>query len=356
MRPLIAEIRLDHLRHNYQAARAAHGDKTLAVLKANAYGHGAVRCAQALADIADGFAVACLEEALELRAAGIALPILLLEGVFDADELKAVDEQDLWMAVTSEQQLAMVEASAPAKPFHVWLMLDSGMHREGFLPQEYHAAWRRLEASSKVGKITKMTHFARADEPDVPMTFSQLEMFDAAVRGLPAGDESVANSAGILCHPRAQRNWGRVGIALYGVTPLPAGFEQDKVLRPVMRFSSKVFGVRELGIGEPIGYGDNFVTHRPTRVGLVACGYADGYPRRASSGSPVRIDGAPSQLIGRVSMDMLTVDLTDLPDTGVGSEVELWGDAVSVNEVAAHAGTIGYEPLCNVKRARFVYR
>ncbi|UTH74167.1 alanine racemase [Chromobacterium sp. IIBBL 290-4] len=355
MRPLIATIKLDNLRHNYELARAAHGDKTLAVLKANAYGHGAVRCAQALADIADGFAVACLEEAQQLRAAGIAKPILLLEGVFEAEELQLVDELDLWMAVASERQLAMVETAQPSKPFNIWLMMDSGMHREGFLPQDYQAAWRRLEASGKAGKITKMTHFARADEPDVPMTFSQLEMFDAATRGLPAGDESVANSAGILCHPRAQRNWGRVGIALYGVTPLSAGFEQDKALRPVMRFSSKVFGVRELGIGEPIGYGDNFITHRPTRVGLVACGYADGYPRLASSGSPALIDGKRSQLIGRVSMDMLTVDLTDLPEAGMGSEVELWGEAVSVNEVAANAGTIGYEPLCNVKRAHFVY-
>ncbi|WP_440026420.1 alanine racemase [Chromobacterium amazonense] len=356
MRPLIATIRLDNLRHNYQVARAAHGDKTLAVLKANAYGHGAVRCAQALADIADGFAVACLEEALELRAAGIARPILLLEGVFEAEELKAVDEHQLWLAVTSEEQLRMIEQSAPQKPFNVWLMLDSGMHREGFLPEAYHAAWRRLEASGKTGKITKMTHFARADEPELPMTAAQLERFDAVVRELPPGDESVANSAGILCHPRAQRNWGRVGIALYGVTPLPAGFEDAADLRPVMRFSSRVFGVRELAAGEPIGYGDNFVTDRPTRVGLVACGYADGYPRRASSGSPVLVDGQRSLLIGRVSMDMLTVDLTDLPAAGIGSEVELWGDGVSVNEVAAHAGTIGYEPLCNVKRAHFDYR
>ncbi|WP_434628212.1 alanine racemase [Chromobacterium sp. CV08] len=356
MRPLIATIRLDHLRHNYLLARAAHGDKTLAVLKANAYGHGAVRCARALADLADGFAVACLEEALELRAAGIAQPILLLEGVFEAEELQAVDEHGLWLAVTGEEQLRMIEQSSPSRPFDVWLMLDSGMHREGFLPGDYHAAWHRLAASGKAGSITKMTHFARADEPEIPMTFAQLEAFDAAVKGLPAGDESVANSAGILCHPRAQRNWGRVGIALYGVTPLPAGFGQGDALRPVMRFSSKVFGVRELAAGEPIGYGDNYVTERPTRVGLVACGYADGYPRRASTGSPVLVDGRRTRLIGRVSMDMLTVDLSDLPEAGIGSEVELWGDAISVNEVAAHAGTIGYEPLCNVKRARFDYR
>ncbi|OWY40641.1 alanine racemase [Xenophilus sp. AP218F] len=355
MRPLIASIRLDHLRHNYRLAKQRHGGRVLAVLKANAYGHGAPQCARALEDIADGFAVACLEEALQLREAGIRRPILLLEGVFEAEELQAVDAHDLWMAVTSERQLAMVEASAPARPFHIWLMLDSGMHREGLSPQDYPAAWRRLEKSGKAASLTRMTHFARADEPGVAMTFSQLETFDAVARQLPASEESVANSAGMLCHERARRSWGRAGILLYGADPLPSGVAADAGMLPVMRLASRVFGVRELAAGEPVGYGDNFVSARPTRVGLVACGYADGYPRLASTGSPVSIDGVRSRLIGRVSMDMLTVDLTDLPAAGIGSEVELWGDAISVNEVAACAGTISYELLCNVKRAAFRY-
>ncbi|MEN2428802.1 alanine racemase [Chromobacterium vaccinii] len=354
MRPLIATIRLDHLRHNYLLARAAHSGKTLAVLKANGYGHNAVRCAQALADIADGFAVACLEEALQLRAAGVAASILLLEGVFEAAELAEVERHRLWLVVQSEGQLRMLEEANPAEPFRVWLMLDSGMHREGFLPQHYRAAWQRLRDSGKAESIVKMTHFARADEPGVPMTQAQIEVFDAATAGLP-GEESVANSAGMLCHPRARRDWGRAGIVLYGANPLPAGYPQGDELKPVMRLSSRIFGVRELAAGEPVGYGSNFVTERPTRVGLIACGYADGYPRLASSGSPVAVDGRRSRIIGRVSMDMITVDLSDLPAAGIGSEVELWGDAVSVNEVAAAAGSISYELLCNIKRAHFAF-
>lgn len=354
MRPLIAAIRTQYLRDNYLLAKRQHGGRVLAVLKANGYGHDAARCAQALADVADGFAVACLEEALQLRAAGVSAPILLLEGVFEAAELAEVERHRLWLVVQSEEQLRMLEEAQPAAPFRVWLMLDSGMHREGFLPQHYRVAWERLQASGKAESIVKMTHFARADEPTVPMTLAQIETFDAATAGLP-GEESVANSAGILCHPLSRRDWGRAGILLYGASPLPAGFPQGDALKPVMRLSSRIFGVRELAAGEPIGYGNNFVTDRPTRVGLIAGGYADGYPRLASSGSPVAVDGRRSRIIGRVSMDMITVDLSDLPAAGIGSEVELWGDTVSVNEVAAAAGSIAYELLCNIKRAHFVF-
>ncbi|WP_199052290.1 alanine racemase [Aquitalea sp. ASV15] len=354
MRPLIASIRLDHLRHNYLLARQLAGGPTLAVIKANAYGHGALRCAQALADVADGFAVACLEEAIQLREGGVTLPIVLLEGVFEAAELAAVEAHDLWCVVQSPQQLEMIVQANPAKPYTVWLKMDSGMHRAGFFPQDYAAAHCKLMASGKVSKIVKMSHFARADEPQLSATQAQLEAFDSVCRYLP-GEESIANSAGILCHERAHRQWNRAGIMLYGASPLPAGFEQGAALKPVMRLTSKVFGVRELAAGEPVGYGASFVAERPTRVGLIACGYADGYPRLASTGSPVAIDGVRSRVIGRVSMDMMTVDLTDLPQAGIGSEVELWGDTVHINEVAAQAGTISYEVLCNVKRAHFRY-
>ncbi|MDF0605823.1 alanine racemase [Neisseriaceae bacterium TC5R-5] len=352
MRPLVATIRTDNLRHNYQQAKRLHGGKVLAVLKANAYGHHAVPCAQALQDIADGFAVACLEEAIQLRDAGIELPILLLEGVFEAAELQEVEQYDLWQVVQSELQLQMIEAATPAKPYQVWLMLDSRMHREGFLPEDYSMAWRRLQASGKVASIVKTTHFARADEPGEQMTQRQIELFDYTVRGLP-GEVSLANSAAILCHLAARRDWGRVGILLYGATPLANCLELGSALRPVMRLTTRVFAVRELAAGEPIGYGDDFVTSRPTRVGLIACGYADGYPRSIVGGCAVQIHGQRARIIGRLSMDMMTVDLTDLPSAGIGSEVELWGDDVAVSEVAACAGTISYELLCNVKRAHF---
>ncbi|MBP7580600.1 MAG: alanine racemase [Vogesella sp.] len=354
MRPLIASIRLDHFRHNYLLARQQHGGRALAVVKANAYGHGAVRCAQAVADVADGYAVACLEEALQLRAAGISLPILLLEGVFEPAELAEVQAHDLWLVVQNREQLAMLLAAPATKPYRVWLKMDSGMHRAGFFPADYTAAYRELQESGKVDAIVKMTHFARADEPGCPATDAQIAAFDAATAGL-GGDTSLANSAGIMIHAAARRDWGRPGIMLYGATPLPAGHAANVGLKAVMQLTTRIFGVRELGVGEPVGYGASFHTERPTRVGLMACGYADGYPRLASTGSPVLIDGIRSRVIGRVSMDMMTVDLTDIPQAGVGSTVELWGDNISVNDVAAHAGTIGYEVLCNVKRAHFHY-
>ncbi|TIC85259.1 alanine racemase [Crenobacter intestini] len=352
MRPLVAEINLEALRDNYRLAKSLAGSRALAVVKANAYGHGAVACAEALSGVADGFAVACIEEALELRAAGVSAPILLLEGVFDADEYTLCAAQNLWCVVQGEPQLAMLEAASIPKPLTVWLKMDSGMHRAGFAPDTYARAYQRLSASGKVADIVKMSHFARADEPAVPMTHAQAELFDSLCRELP-GEESLANSAALIAHPATRRAWSRPGIMLYGANPLPAG--PWPALRPVMTLKSRVFGVRDIAAGEPLGYGDNFVATRPTRVGLVACGYADGYPRLASTGSPVAVDGVRTRVIGRVSMDMLTVDLTDLPGAGLGSEVELWGNTVSVGEVAQHAGTIAYEVLCNVKRARRVY-
>lgn len=354
MRPLNAAIRLDHLRHNFALARTLHGGRLLAAVKANGYGHGALACAGALAGLADGFAVAFLEEALELRAAGVQQPILLLEGVFDGAELEQVDRHGLWTVVHSAAQIAMIEAARPKAPLRVWLKLDSGMHRVGFDAGAYAGAYHRLLASGKVDAVVKMTHFARADESDSPATAAQLECFDRATRGL-AGEDSVANSAGLMLHPRTRRDWGRPGIMLYGASPQSGQGAGADGLKPVMRLTSRIFAVRELAAGEPVGYGARFVTEAPTRVGLVACGYGDGYPRQAPAGTPVAVDGQLTRLIGRVSMDMLTVDLSALPSAGVGSEVELWGDRVGVNQVAEAAGTLGYELLCNVKRAHFVY-
>ena len=351
MRPARALIDLAALRHNYHLARQLHGGRALAVVKANAYGHGAVRCAQALADEADGFAVAFLDEALELRAAGIQQPILLLEGVFAAEELADVARHGLWTAVHHEAQIEMIERTALAAPVHVWLKINSGMNRAGFLPAAVDGAWQRLRASGKVADITLMTHFARADEPQVITTEAQVIRFDAATAHLP-GARSLANSGAILCWPQARRDWARPGILLYGADPMP---DEGHGLQPVMTLESAVMAVREIAAGEALGYGARFVAERDTRVGLVAMGYADGYPRGVADGTPVAVDGLPTRIIGRVSMDMLTVDLTDLPDAGIGSGVELWGRQVPVNRVARAAGTIAYELLCNVKRVRFSY-
>lgn len=353
-RPAFADINLDHLRHNYRLARHTHGSRVLAALKANAYGHGAVPCAQALSGLADGFAVAAIEEALELRAAGITAPILLLEGFFDASELPLIAQHHLWVTLHHRWQVDALLAAELSQPLQVWLKLDSGMHRVGLDPQDYRTAHADLLASGKVSDMVLMSHFARADDLSAEATRQQLTCFQQCTEGL-SGARSLANSPGMMGWPAARSDWGRAGIMLYGSTPFSQHHPVAADLKPVMRLSSKVIAVRELAEDEPIGYGGGFRTPRPTRVGVVAMGYADGYPRIACSGTPVAIDGHAAQLIGRVSMDMLTVDLTDLPASGLGSEVELWGPAVRVEQVAATAQTISYEILCNVKRAHFRY-
>jgi len=353
-RPALAEIRLDALRHNYRVAKASHGGRALAVIKANAYGHGAVQCACALAAEADGFAVAAIEEALHLRQAGITAPILLLEGFFEAAELPEIAAQNLWIVIHQPWQLDALLAAKLSRPLHVWLKLDSGMHRAGFAPDDYLLAWARLKSHANVAEVVLMSHFARADEPGSAHLRQQIDCFRELTAGIHA-PVSLSNSAAILGWPAAHGDWARPGIMLYGADPFAGALPQAAALRPVMRLESAVISVRSIARGQPVGYGGVFVAPRDTRVAVVACGYADGYPRAAPSGTPVAVDGQPARLIGRVSMDMLTVDLTDLPQAGLGSRVELWGERVPVGTVASAAGTIAYELLCNVKRVRFDY-
>ena len=354
MRPARALIDLQALRHNYQLAREVTGAKALAVIKADAYGHGAVRCAQALEAEADGFAVACIEEALELRAAGIRAPVLLLEGFFEADELPLIVEHDFWCVVHSLWQLDAIEQARLARPIQVWLKLDSGMHRVGLHPHDYKAAYQRLQASGKVAKIVLMSHFARADELDSSRSEEQLAVFQAARADLSA-EVSLRNSPSILGWPTTPSDWVRPGLMLYGATPFEEPQAQASRLQPVMTLESRVICVRELPAGEPVGYGARFITTRPMRVGVVAMGYADGYPRQAPTGTPVLVAGVRSQLLGRVSMDMLCIDLTDVPQAGLGSPVELWGKTILASEVAAKADTIPYQIFCNLKRAPRLY-
>lgn len=350
-RPARAIINLSALRDNYQLARRRHGARALAVIKANAYGHGAVRCAQALAKDADGFAVAFIEEARPLRAAGITHPILLLEGVFTAADLDEAIRLNLWIVVHHQAQIDMILAHPGQARLKVWLKINSGMNRAGFNGDRVRQAWQALHDSGKVAEIVLMSHFARADEPESSATAEQIERFEAYTRGLP-GARSLANSAGILGWPAAHRDWARPGILLYGADPMPG---ESSGLKPVMQLKSQIIAVRELQPGDALGYGGRFVAERPTRVGLVAMGYADGYPRIVPNGTPVAVDGRPTRLIGRVSMDMLTVDLSELPDSGLDAEVELWGGLVPVNRIAEAAGTISYELLCNVKRVAMDY-
>ncbi|WP_207284947.1 alanine racemase [Pseudomonas sp. FW300-N2A2] len=354
MRPARALIDLQALRHNYRIARELTGAKALAVIKADAYGHGAVRCAQALEAEADGFAVACIEEALELRAAGIRAPVLLLEGFFEADELALIVEHDFWCVVHSLWQLEAIEKAALSKPITVWLKLDSGMHRVGLHPKDYQSAYQRLLASGKVAKVVLMSHFARADELHSQASAEQVAVFEAARQGLSA-EISLRNSPAVLGWPQIPSDWVRPGIMLYGATPFEEANAVASRLQPVMTLESKVICVRELSAGEPIGYGAKFITQKPMRVGVVAMGYADGYPRHAPTGTPVMVAGQLSQLIGRVSMDMLCIDLTDVPQAGLGSTVELWGKNVLASTVAEAADTIPYQIFCNLRRVPLLY-
>ncbi|WP_300722480.1 alanine racemase [Pseudomonas sp.] len=354
MRPARALIDLQALRHNYQLAREVTGAKALAVIKADAYGHGAVQCAQALEAEANGFAVACIEEALELRAAGIRAPILLLEGFFETDELPLIVEHDFWCVVHSLWQLDAIEQARLARPIQVWLKLDSGMHRVGLHPSDYQAAYQRLQSSANVTKIVLMSHFARADELDCARSEEQLAVFQAARRQLPC-EISLRNSPAVLGWPHVPSDWVRPGLMLYGASPFEVTQANAARLQPVMTLESKVIGVRELPAGEPVGYGAKFITPKPMRIGVVAMGYADGYPRQAPTGTPVLVAGVRTQLLGRVSMDMLCIDLTDVPQAGLGSTVELWGKHILASEVAAKADTIPYQIFCNLKRVPRVY-
>lgn len=358
MRPARALIDLNALRHNYQLARQTAGSRALAVIKADAYGHGAVRCAQALQEQADGFAVACIEEALQLRAAGIRGPILLLEGFFEADELALIVQHQLWCVVHAQWQIDAI-INSTASGLTLWLKLDSGMHRVGLHPAEYQAAYQRLQASGKVDKIVLMSHFSRADELDCSRSAEQLSVFNQARAALNA-EVSLRNSPSILGWPQlfpepTGNDWVRPGIMLYGATPFEVEHPLAAQLKPVMSLQSKIMCVRELPAGEPVGYGAKFICPRSTRVGVVAMGYADGYPRHAPTGTPVVVDGVRTQLLGRVSMDMLTVDLTDLPQAGLGSNVELWGSQVLASEVAQAAQSIPYQLFCNLRRVPLSY-
>jgi alanine racemase len=321
------------------------------VLKADAYGHGALACAHALAAVADGFAVAFLDEARLLREGGVRNPILVLEGPFDESEVALAHELDLWLVVHQHEQIRLLEMSTTNARFNIWLKIDTGMSRVGFTPNEASQAYHRLMSTNKVKSITLMTHFARADESASAMTAQQIEAFDLATSAL-SGERSLCNSAGVLAWPKARRNWGRPGLMLYGV--VPHGIAAAS-LSSVMTFESSVFAIRTLEPGQSIGYGATYTAPRRMRVGLVCAGYADGYPQSAPSGTPAAVEGHLTTVIGRVSMDMLTIDLTSLPQVTVGSAVELWGARVPVSEVARAAGRSAYELMCSVKRAPLVY-
>lgn len=317
-----------------------------AAVKAEGYGHGLVRVARTLD--ADAFAVACVEEALTLREAGIERPILLLEGVFEAAELPLCARHGLEIAVHHPEQARMLETARLERPVRVWLKIDTGMHRLGLEPETAPAVFQRLRNGPSVAAaIGLMSHLARADERDCDDTLGQLRTFEAATAGL-AGERSLANSAGILGWPQTHFDWVRPGIMLYGASPFVDSLAPDEDLRPVMTFHTRLISIKRLRRGEPVGYGGTWVCPEDMDVGVAAVGYGDGYPRHAPSGTPVLLDGREAALIGRVSMDMITLDLRPHPEARIGDPVVLWGEGLPVERIAQAAGTISYTLLCGV--------
>ncbi|MFZ3183853.1 MAG: alanine racemase [Pseudomonas sp.] len=348
MRPLVATVDLAAIRHNYAfAQRCAPGRYAFAVVKANAYGHGVREVVEALAGQADGFAVACLEEALVVRESNASARILLLEGCFEAGEYQLAAQLGLDLVVQGAEQAEALLAAELAAPLRVWLKLDSGMHRLGFSPEQLRAWHGRLQGAPQVAELNLLSHFACADERGHPLTEQQVEVF-LDLLDLDFAQRSLANSAAILTIPAAHMDWLRPGIMLYGATPFADLSVQELGLRAAMSLTAQIIGLREVPAGESVGYGASWTAPRDSRIATVSCGYADGYPRHAPSGTPVLIAGRRAPLVGRVSMDMLSVDVTDLPQAQLGDAVELWGAQLPVDEVAQACGTIGYELLSKV--------
>ncbi len=347
-RPIQALIHSDALAHNLARARAAAPDaKVWAVVKADAYGHGIERAYEGLRG-ADGFALLDLAEAERIRACGWRGPILLLEGAFEARDLETCSRLALWHAVHCSEQIDWLAAHKTQQPQRVFLKMNSGMNRLGFTPAALRAAWARLNALPQVDEISLMTHFADADGERGPS--DQIAEFEAATADLP-GERSLSNSAAILRH-RLRSDWVRVGILAYGSAPdFPAHDIAHWGLQPAMTLRSRLIATQVLRPGDTVGYGSSFTAEAPLRIGVVACGYADGYPRHCATGTPVLVDGVRTRTLGRVSMDMITVDLSPTPAADVGSEVTLWGrgphgSQLPIDEVAQAAGTLGYELMC----------
>ncbi len=338
-----AEISGNALQSNLNRLRElAPQSKVMAVVKANGYGHGLLNIANCLTS-ADGFGLARLEEALELRTGGVTAKLLLLEGFFREHDLNLLVEHNIDTVVHHEFQLDMLEATQLDKPVTVWVKVDSGMHRLGFNQQQFKAVYDRLLACPQVAKpINLMTHFACADEPSNQATKQQAECFNQLTQGL-LGERTLANSAATLYWPETQADWIRPGIALYGISPVMGDLGRNHGLTPVMKLVSQLIAVREHKAGEPVGYGCYWHAHKDTKLGVVAMGYGDGYPRNATEGTPVWINGRLVPIVGRVSMDMLTVDLGADAIDAVGDDVILWGEELPVEEVAEHIGTIAYE-------------
>ncbi|WP_181364728.1 alanine racemase [Aeromonas sp. HMWF014] len=345
MNTVTASIDVDALHHNFAVVRRhAPHSKIIAVIKANAYGHGLLQVANTLVQ-ADAYAVARLEEALVLRANAITKPILVLGGFFSAEALSLLAAQELQTTLHTWEQLALLERAQLPAPVRVWLKLDTGMNRLGVREQELPAFIERLgRCKNVVQPFHLMTHFSQSDEQDSQATQQQIEAFKMLTAHLP-GEKAMANSAGILAWPDSRSDWIRPGIMLYGASPFGGQLASDHGLRPVMTLKSQLIAIRKCKRGESVGYGAHWVAHRDTTLGVVAVGYGDGYPRMAPEGTPMLVNDRRVPIVGRVAMDMITVDLGPQASDQCGDEVILWGEGLPVEQVAEKIGTIPYELL-----------
>jgi len=346
-RKTVAIVDLDAIRENYSlACELAPDSKNIAVIKANAYGHGMLRVAEALQSVVPAFAVAIIDEALELRAAGISQPILVLEGVNDIAACEVAAENKLSLVVHNQKQVSQLLQASLSGAVPLWLKVDTGMHRLGLAPDDLKPALERLRSAGHEVSVI-CTHLACADELASDATVRQLDVFKACVAGIDL-PTSISNSAGILAWPASHADWNRPGYMLYGSSPMTTAVESADGLQPAMTLRSEIIAIHEVPAGESVGYGACWTVDRPSVIGTVAAGYADGYPRHAPNGTPTMVNRQIAPLAGTVSMDMLTIDLTDHDTYAIGDTVELWGKDISVNEVATLSGTIGYELLTGV--------
>lgn len=341
-RPIQSQIDLSALERNLHVARRLTSSRIMAVIKANAYGHGLLHTAEALQK-ADGFALLNIGDAVRLREAGFRQVLLALEGAFHAEDFELLAEYDVATVLHSPHQLAMLDAYPRRGGLSLWLKVNTGMNRLGFATDEVPAVMAQLKQHPAIRDVTLMTHFANADT--AAGVAVQLERFNSLASAYKV-PRSLANSAALLRYPATHGDWVRPGIMLYGSSPFAETSAADLGLRPVMTLTSEIISVREIQSGESVGYGDLFRAERRMRIGVVACGYADGYPRQAPTGTPILVNGQRTQTLGRVSMDMLSVDLSALSEAGIGSRVTLWGEGLPVDEVAQASGTISYELLC----------
>ena len=357
-RSAYAVIQLDHLAHNLQLLRTyTKNAKIISVVKADAYGHGLAQTAKALAQT-DAFAVACIDEAITLRSTGILHPIICLQGFKDADDLQQIVDSNIQTVIHSDHQLKILKSYPLKQSIQVWLKVDTGMGRLGFVPDQVKQAYKQLEQLPQVSKIRLMTHFANADMLDDTFMQRQLQQFEKTCDQFPGCERSGANSAAGLAYSNSLYEWIRPGLCLYGISPFQSDRSHPDLseLKPVMSLHAPIISIKDMQAGDRIGYGGTYTCPQAMRIAVIALGYADGYPRALQTSVNVSINGHLAPIVGRVSMDMITVDISEI-DTNIGDEVELWGQDINIHDVATAANMLSYELLCSISgHVHRVYR